>query len=358
MPDAQRPTPGLPVQSYCGPDSSASFSKQRHGHRILMKLSLVLTATCALLFFVVCVPHLHSHFYLISGSLGSADGVQRSTSDLAGLSDRIVPYKIRIGYFTYTKPLTDDRVIAVFPPRFVPGSDIRDQFASMRGLTPGIREEYIDDVSPVVLRIAPKLPTGGMVSLIGLRFGNAGSVCDCNFGGLAALSCEVKSPELAIIELPPAARFQMFREANAQPSFIELKLNADKHLGVSRIYFGSAADTETRPPLAQQHAASHAAASQVLFEFEIYRTSRALAPIIIAFTRPSRLEVGNPRLRLLFAAARRRHPDQEQQQTKNPQCRRTKKLPTFPAKISRESLHKPESRVLHDEVQAGRCIMG
>jgi hypothetical protein len=256
MNHAHHSSPGLPVRSYCGSDCAASLSKQRSGHRLLMKLSLVLTTTCTLLFFIVFVPHLHSHFYLISGSSASAHGVQYSPSDLAGLRDRIVPYKTRIGYFTYAKPLTDDRVIAIYPPHFVPGADVRDEVPAMRGMRPGIREEYIDDAYPIVLRVSPKAPTGGMVSLIGLRFGKSGSECKCNFGSVDAVSCEVKSPELAVIQLPVGAHFQISREANMQPAFVEVKLHSGQHFGVSRILFGADADIDVETPKSQSIAAS------------------------------------------------------------------------------------------------------
>jgi hypothetical protein len=260
MTEAYHCSPGLPVRSYSGSDSSATLSKQRSGHRVLMKLSLALTVTCTLLFLIVFVPHLHSHFYMISGSSASADGVQYSPSDLAGLTDRIVPYKMRVGYFTYSKPLTDDRVIAVYPPHYVPGADVRDENPALRGMRPGIREEYIDDVYPVVLRISPKIPTGGLVSLIGLRFGESGSACKCNFGGVVAVSCEVKTPELAIIQLPAGAHFQIAREANMQPAFVEVKMNSGRHYGVSRLSFGAAADAESTVARAQ-----HSQVSEVPF---------------------------------------------------------------------------------------------
>lgn len=69
--------------------------------------------------------------------------MQYSPGDLAGLSDRIVPYQTRVGYFTYAKPLGHDRVIAVLPPRFVPGADVRDQVPSLRGMRPAVREVYV-----------------------------------------------------------------------------------------------------------------------------------------------------------------------------------------------------------------------
>ena len=244
MTDAYHVSADLPVRSYSGANSSTILSKPRSGHRVLMKLSLALTVTCAILFLIVFVPHLHSHFYMISGSSASAQGVQYSPGDIAGLTDRIVPYQTRIGYFTYGKPLTDDRVIAVYPPHYVPGADVRDEVPALRGLRPGIREEYVDDIYPVVLRISPKVPTGGLVSLMGLRFGESGVACKCSFGGVAALSCEVKSPELAIIQLPAAAHFQIAREANMQPAFVEVKLTSGQHYGVSRLLFGAAADAE------------------------------------------------------------------------------------------------------------------
>jgi hypothetical protein len=238
MPEVH-PLPGSLVPLYGASDKSTAVSKQRPGLRLLMKLSVALTTTCTLLFLIVFVPHIHSHFYLISGSSGASHGAQYSSGDLAGLSDRIVPYKTRIGYFTYSKPLTDDRVIAIFQPRYAPGADVRDEVPSLRGMRPGTREQYIDDLYPEVLRIDPQFVTGGMVSLIGLRFGASGSACKCNFGGVNALSCEVKSPELAIIQLPSAAHFQMFREANMSPPFIEVTLDSHAHVGVSRIHLNS-----------------------------------------------------------------------------------------------------------------------
>jgi hypothetical protein len=342
MPDSKHPSLGLPVPSYCGSGNSTLGSKQRHGQRMLMKLSIALTTTCTLLFLIVCVPHLHSHFYLISGSSAPDHGLRYAPSDLAGLSDRIVPYKMRIGYFTYAKPLVDDRVIAVYPPHYVPGADVRDQFASMRGLRPAVREVYIDDLGPVVLRISPKVPTGGMVSLVGLRFGPAGSVCNCKFGGVAAQSCEVKSPELAIIQLPPAVHLQIYREANAQPAFIEVDLSTDKHLGVSRIHFGSVADADHEPPIAE-----HAASPQVLANACVYFSSRALKMTCTKFTRSSR-SASMSRLQLQFAAAKRMHRAPEPEETKRRQCRPTRKFRTFPAMTLRESLLKHERTALHD----------
>ena len=128
---------------------------------------------------------------------------------------------------------------------------------------------YVDDLYPVILRVSPKIPSGGgEVSLMGLRFGSAGSTCQCNFGGAAALSCVVKSPELAIIKLPASAHFQVFREANALPAFVEVELIAGggKRLGVSRIHLGGDADSSTEPSHARALPPTHAAASQVCFE--------------------------------------------------------------------------------------------
>jgi hypothetical protein len=315
---------------------------------MLMKLSVALTTTCTLLFLIVCVPHLHSHFYLISGSSSPDHSLRYAPSDLAGLSDRIVPYKTRIGYFTYAKTLADDRVIAVYPPRYVPGADVRDQFASMRGLRPGVREEYIDNLGPVVTHISPKFPTGGMVSLIGLRFGLAASACKCNFGSVAAQSCEVKSPELAIIQLPPAAHFQIFREANAQPAFIQIELNTDEHLGVSRIHFSSVADADDEPPIAAQHdTPSRAAAPQVLANSCIYFWSSAFASMSAAFTRSSR-SLSMSRLQFQFAAARRMHRAPGSEETRSRRYWRTRKFPTLPAMILTESLLKLERTALLD----------
>jgi hypothetical protein len=213
--------------------------KQRSGYRLLTKLSLALTSTCSLLFLIVVAPHLHSYFFLISGSSASAVAVQYSPADLAGFSDRIVPYKTRMGYFKYQKHLTDDRVIAIYQPHYVPGSDVRDSNPAMRGLRPGPREEYISDVYPIVLRISPKFPTGGMVSLIGVNFGKSGTACKVVFADVDAESCEVKSPDLAIIRLPSAAHYHISRVASMQPAFVEVKLHLDKRVGVSRIQIGS-----------------------------------------------------------------------------------------------------------------------
>jgi hypothetical protein len=254
MPEVH-PLPLMPL--YGASDKSTAVSKQRPGLRLLMKLSVALTATCTLLFLTVVVPHIHSHFYLISGSSGASHGTQYSSGDLAGLSDRIVPYKTRIGYFTYSKPLKDDRVIAIFQPRYAPGADVRDEVPSLRGVRPGAREQYIDDLYPEVLRTDPQFATGGMISLIGLRFGASGSACKCNFGGVDALSCEVKSPELAIIQLPSAAHFQIFREANMSPSFMEVTLNSHGRVGVSRIRLNSDAKPHQSSDVRKSSQASH-----------------------------------------------------------------------------------------------------
>jgi len=249
MPEAANCSLGVQLRTY-GSDSAAAAapSKQHSGHRRLMKLSLALTTLCVTLFLIVTVPHLHSHFFLISGSSDAARGAQYSQPDIAGLSDRVVPYRTRIGYFTYTQPLTDDRIIAIYQPRYVPGADVRDAVPALRGLRPGEREEYLDDIYPLVASIAPKIPTGGNVSLVGSRFGASGSACKCTFGGVHASSCEVKSSQLAIIQLPPGAHFQIFREANMQPPFIEIKLDTQSRLGVSRIYLGEPpADAPSAP---------------------------------------------------------------------------------------------------------------
>jgi hypothetical protein len=214
--------------------------------------------------------------------------VQYSPGDLAGLSDRIIPYQTRVGYFTYAKPLADDRVIAVLPPRFVPGADVRDQVPSLRGTRPAAREEYIDDLYPVIRHVSPNIPSGGgEVSLMGLRFGSAGSTCQCSFGGAAALSCVVKSPELAIIQLPAAPHFHVFREANAQPAFVEVKLVAGNRLGVSRIHFGGDADSDTESSHARALPLppTHAAASQVCFE-AVMHCCLLLAFITVSFVCP------------------------------------------------------------------------
>ncbi len=260
MPEVH-PLPGSLVPLYGASDKPTAVSKQRPGLRLLMKLSVALTTTCSLLFLTVVVPHIHSHFYLISGSSGASHGAQYSSGDLAGLSDRIVPYKTRIGYFTYSKPLKDDRVIAIFQPRYAPGADVRDEVPSLRGMRPGAREQYIDDLYPEVLRIDPQFVTGGMVSLIGLRFGASGSACKCNFGGVDALSCEVKSAELAIIQLPAAAHFQILKEANMSPSFIEVTLDSHGHVGVSRIHLNSDAKP---PPLSSDARKSSQASLQTI----------------------------------------------------------------------------------------------
>jgi hypothetical protein len=265
MPEAPKSSLGVPLRTYGGSDSAATPSKQLSGHRRLMKLSLALTIVCATLFLIVTVPHLHSHFFLISGSSAAAGSAQNSQPDIAGLSDRVVPYKTRIGYFTYAQPLADDRIIAIYQPRYVPGADLRDIVPALRGLRPGDREEYIDNMYPLVLSIDPKIPTGGNVSLMGLRFGASGSACKCIFGGVHASSCEVKSSQLAIIELPSGAHFQIFREANMQPPFIEIKLHTENRFGVSRIFF-------VEPPAAPPSAAASASAcadSQSVFPHDL-----------------------------------------------------------------------------------------
>lgn len=343
MPEVH-PLPLMPL--YGASDKSTPVSKQRPGLRLLMKLSVALTATCTLLFLTVVVPHIHSHFYLISGSSGASHGAQYSSGDLAGLSDRIVPYKTRIGYFTYSKPLKDDRVIAIFQPRYAPGADVRDEVPSLRGVRPGAREQYIDDLYPEVLRMDPQFATGGMVSLIGLRFGASGSACKCNFGGVDALSCEVKSPELAIIQLPSAAHFQIFREANMGPSFMEVTLDSHGRVGVSRIHLNSDAKPHQSSDARKPSQASHQTIIYCQGHFQPIQ-SRQHFILINHFIR---LSGGSPSP---SAAARMQRrgpgPGQGGQGSLPKRSYHTRRFPTCLVMTLRESSSKPEMMVWRDE---------
>jgi hypothetical protein len=254
-----------------------------------------------------------------------------------------------MGYFKYQKHLTDDRVIAIYQPHYVPGSDVRDSNPAMRGLRPGPREEYISDVYPIVLRISPKFPTGGMVSLIGVNFGKSGTACKVVFADVDAESCEVKSPDLAIIRLPSAAHYHISRVASMQPAFVEVKLHLDKRVGVSRIQIGSDAAADggnaeyVRAEPSGPFADARRSTSQVTASVSIYITPPpphkgahcSKNVLMIADARTRRAAVGNHLAQHLLGFV-----------TKHRRRKRTRRYRTCPLKISVESSLKPNEKVL------------